>query len=760
MPPGGRPGSNFLTEEEKANRPKVTKELLQRVFEWLIPYRKELLFVLGCIAVSSVMALMPSVLTGRIIDEGLIGRNMGKLVLFIGLSLAVMLGSNLIGVAESYLNTWIAEHITCDMRNRMYEHLQKMPQEFFTTHNQGDIITRMTSDIAGVRQVMSGTLTSILSNAITLIAALVMMYRANWILATLGLIIVPLFAIPTRSAGKSRWTLTREAQSVNDEVNGILNETLSVSGQLLVKLFGREEQELQRYRKANDKMVDLNIRESMAGRWFRVVISTVSSVGPMLLYLVGGILMMRFDADLTVGDITVLVALLGRMYGPVNNLLNIQVDWIRSMALFTRIFEYFDLPVTIQNAPDAITPKKATGCVEFCHVGFSYSPERKILKDVSFRLDAGHSVAIVGPSGSGKSTLINLIPRLYDVEEGEVLFDGVDVRKLDLGFLRSQVGIVSQETYLFNGTIRDNLLYAKPGATDEELLEACRAANIYDFIQKQESGLDTMVGNRGLKLSGGEKQRISIARVLLKDPALLIFDEATSALDSISESRIQDALDPLIRTHTSILIAHRLSTILAADEILVVKDGEIVERGTHAELVGAGGVYTELYETQFHRALDLENAAPHAASPKNADNIFRIWQQAGKDAQSFLPDSYWQENAGRIQEVIDQSDVYVVDDEEVGEEGVAGFIGLQDSYIAGFFVDRCFQSQGIGKRLLDFVKEKQKKLTLHVYCKNDRAVRFYEREGFVVTARRRDEATGEDEYVMEWTRGTVPRSAT
>ena len=315
--------------------------------------------------------------------------------------------------------------------------------------------------------------------------------------------------------------------------------------------------------------------------------------------------MMKYDSTLTVGDVTVLVALLGRLYGPVNSLLNVQVDWIRSMALFTRIFEYLDLPVEIENAPNALVLSRATGQVEFRNVTFSYDKERTILKDVSFKLLSGHSVAIVGPSGSGKSTIINLIPRLYDVDAGTVLFDGIDVRKLDLNFLRSHVGVVSQETYLFNGTIRDNLLYACPDATEEDMIAACKKANIYDFIESQEKGLDTMVGNRGLKLSGGEKQRISIARVLLKDPALLIFDEATSALDSISESKIQEAIDPIIAERTSILIAHRLSTILAADEILVVKDGQIVERGQHSELVKAGGVYTELYNTQFGKADQL-----------------------------------------------------------------------------------------------------------------------------------------------------------
>ncbi len=603
---GGGRGGRYLTEEEKAAAPKVTKELILRIFSYLKPYWKQMLLVLAAILVSSIFTLAPSVLTGRIIDEGLIARDMEALIRLILLSLAVTFAANLIGVLESYFNTWIAQHITFDMRNKMYRHLQKMSQRFFTTNNQGDIITRMTSDIDGVQRTITNTMTSILSNVITLTVAVVVMYRENWILATVGVLIIPLFVIPTRRAGKTRWDLTRESQECNDEINGILNETMSVSGQQLVKLFGKEQAEYEKYESANKKMIGLNIRESMAGRWFMVAISTFASIGPMLLYLVGGILMMKYDSTLTVGDITVLVALLGKMYGPVNQLLNIQVDWIRSMAMFTRIFDYYDMPVEIESPPDAVIPKEATGRVDFEHVEFYYEPERKILKDVNFSLESGHSVAIVGPSGSGKSTMINLIPRMYDVTGGCVKFEGVDVRKIDLEWLRRNIGIVSQETYLFNGTIRENLLYANPDATEDDLIEACRKANIYDFIEKQELGLDTMVGNRGLKLSGGEKQRISIARVLLKDPALLVFDEATSALDSISENKIQEAIDPLIASRTSILIAHRLSTILAADEILVVKDGEIVERGEHEVLVEKGGVYTELYETQFKKALEVE----------------------------------------------------------------------------------------------------------------------------------------------------------
>ena len=600
MPPRGGPMSRgFLTEEEKQNRPKVTKELLARIFSYLKPYWKQLLLVLVCITVSSVCSLFPSIITGKILDEGLIGRNLQALILYIALSLGLTLGANLIGVAESYLNTWMAQHISYDMRNQMFRHLQKMSQRFFTSTNQGDVITRMTSDISGVESVVTSTFTSILSNVLTLVVAVVAMFQKNWILALIGIVIVPLFTLPTRLAGKARWKLAGEAQACNDEINGILNETLSVSGQLLVKLFCREKDEYRRYQEANGRMIRLNIKERMAGRWFFVVLSTLTSIGPMLLYLVGGILMMKYDAKLTVGDITVLVALLGRMYGPVNNLLNMQVEWIRAMAMFTRIFEYFDMPIEIAQPEHPVIPKQRRGEVCFEHVSFAYTEDRPILKDISFELKSGDCVAIVGPSGSGKSTIVNLIPRLWDVSGGRVLFDGVDVREQDLQALRNGIGVVTQETYLFNGSIRDNLLYAKPEATEEEMIEACRKANIWDFISRQPEGLDTMVGNRGLKLSGGEKQRISIARVLLKDPALLIFDEATSALDSISESLIQEAINPLIESRTSILIAHRLSTILAADEILVVRDGEIAERGQHKDLVQAGGTYQELYETQF-----------------------------------------------------------------------------------------------------------------------------------------------------------------
>jgi ATP-binding cassette subfamily B protein len=487
----------------------------------------------------------------------------------------------------------------------MYAHLQKLSHRFFTSAKQGEAITRMTSDISGVDTVISGTLISALSNIAILLTSIVPMYRKNWILATVGIIIVPVLVIPTKAVGKKRWTLTDQSQQKQDEINQILNETLSVSGQQLVKLFTNESREYAKYAATNHEMFRLNIKESMAGRWFRVAINTLTNIGPLLIYFMGGVLMLKMKTvNLTVGDITVMVALLSRMYRPVSQLLNIQVDFIRGMALFSRIFQYLDLPVEIQTKQNALKPSRTEGRIQFEHVGFRYDPDQPILQDVSFTVEAGRTVALVGPSGAGKSTVSSLIPRLYDVREGRILLDEIDIRDWDLTSLRQTIGIVTQESYLFNGSIRDNLLYAKADATRTELEAACREANIHDFIIGLPQGYDTVVGNRGIKLSGGEKQRISIARAILKNPSILIMDEATSSLDSISENLIQQAMIPLLRQRTSIVIAHRLSTVMAADEIIVLQKGKIVQQGTHQTLLAQGGLYGELYHTQFQHVLE------------------------------------------------------------------------------------------------------------------------------------------------------------
>lgn len=598
-----RGGRGFLSEDEKRHKPEISLALLKRIFSHLLPYWKYLSLTVLAIIASSVFGILPTLLTGKIIDEGLINRDLHMLVILIVVSFLVLIVSNLIGVLESYLNIRMAENIAGDMRSRMYRHMQKMSQRFFASSKQGDIITRVTSDIDGVQSVISGTLVNSLKNLINLVVAMVAMFGKDPVLAAIGLLIVPLFLIPTKKVGKKRWEITTESKKHQDDVNQILNETLSVSGQMLSKLFVNQQAEYERYEKANRSMIKLNIKEGIAGRWFWVSMSVFTNIGPMLIYLAGGLMMMKYgDTSLTIGDITVMVALLGRIYFPVNSLLSIQVDLIRSLALFTRIFEYFDLPVEIENAPDAVIPAQFEGSLVFAGVNFHYEPGQPVLKNISFGIEKGQTTAIVGPSGAGKSTLISLIPRLYDVTGGSIKIGGIDVRQLDLDFLRRNIGVVTQDTYLFNGTIRENLLYAKAEATQAELEEACREANIHDFISVLPDGYDTRVGNRGMKLSGGEKQRLSIARIILRQPALLIFDEATSSLDSISENLIQEAIQPLLARSTSLIIAHRLSTILAADQILVVKDGEIVEKGKHLELVDRGGVYAELYHTQFKAA--------------------------------------------------------------------------------------------------------------------------------------------------------------
>lgn len=649
--PRGKQSRGYLSREEKANRPKITWPFFSRVMSYLTPYWKQLILMLTAIGLTSWLKLLPAILTGRLIDEGLIGQDFNRLLWLIGQSFVVILAANLIGVVESYLSNWIAQHMTLDMRQAMFKHLLKMPHHFYTNNQQGEIITRMTSDISGVQQVMTTTVTSILSNSLTLILALIAMLQKSVPLALAGLVIIPLFILPTKKMGKLRWQLTSEAQAKEDQVNGILNETLSVSGQLLVKLYNQADKEAAGYQALSQDLLALNMKERMAGRWFRVAMSTFSSVGPLLLYLVGGSLMMHYDASLTVGDITVMVVFLGKMYGPVNSLLNIQIDWIRSMALFTRIFDYFDRevenegPLRVSQAantaearpmtrvlnsqvtspltnvlnsqtpsPSAtsiakqLSPQTArptnSGSLTFDRVNFAYDSDRQILKDISFTVEPGETVAIVGPSGAGKSSLIQLIPRLYEVDAGSIRLNGVDLREQSLSDIRETIGIVTQDTYLFNGTIRANLLYAKADATDAELIAACRLANIHDLIISLPKGYASLVGNRGLKLSGGEKQRLSIARVLLKNPDVLIFDEATSSLDSISEALIQAAIDPLIKARTSIMIAHRLSTILSADQILVLDQGRIVARGQHEDLLHSNQLYTELYMTQFKETDD------------------------------------------------------------------------------------------------------------------------------------------------------------
>ena len=597
----------FLTDEEKQNMPKINNALIRRILAYLVPYRLQFVLVFVTILVSAVLGLLPSIITGRIVDEALVGKNMELLIRLLILAFVTLSASQVISVLESYINSWISQRIIFDMKNQMYDHLQHMPHAFFTSEKQGDIITRMNTDISGVSTVISGTLSSIVSNIATVVTSLVALFSMSWQLALVGIVVIPLLILPTKRVGKRRYALLTDSQAKNDEMNQLINETLSVSGSLLVKLFTREEREYERFVKVNEEVTRLGLKEQQSGRWFRVVMGLFTQLGPLLIYFAGGyFIISRADPGLTVGTITATVSLVNRLYRPVESLLNIHVDFTRSLALFTRIFDYFDMENPIQSPENGAMPDVTDGDIVYDHVAFSYDPEKPLLTDISFTVPAGKMYAIVGPSGSGKSTIVNLIPRLYDVLGGSVKIAGVDVRDFDLTYLRSQIGVVTQDSYLFNGTIRENLLYAKENATREELDAACYIANLNDFINSQPEGYETVVGNRGLKLSGGEKQRLSIARVILKDPKILILDEATSALDSITENAIQEALEALMEGRTSIVIAHRLSTILKADEILVVKDGTIAEQGSHEELLAQGGTYRELYETQFRKILEIE----------------------------------------------------------------------------------------------------------------------------------------------------------
>ena len=597
----------FLTDEEKENMPKVTKELIFRILSYLKPYTVQFIIVFIAILLSAAVGLLPSIITGRIVDEALVGRDMKLLIQLLIMAFVTMIFSQLIGVIERYINSWISQKIIYDMKNEMYHHLQSMPHSFFTTEKQGDIITRMNTDISGVSSVISGSLQNIVSNVAIVVTSLIALFSMNIKLAIVGILVIPLLIIPTKNVGKTRWKLLSASQEKSDQMNEIINETLSVSGSLLTKLFTREEREYKRFVAVNNEVTKLSLKEQQSGQWFRVLMGLFTQVGPLLIYFAGGyFIISNIDATLTVGTITATVALINRLYRPVESLLDIQVDFTRSLALFTRIFDYFDKENTIVSPKNGAKIDVTDKDIVFSHVAFSYVPENPILTDVDFTVPGGKMYAIVGPSGSGKSTVVNLIPRLYDVQAGSVSIGGVDVRDFDLTYLRESIGVVTQDTYLFNGTIKDNLKYAKSTATDYEIHQACKIANIHEFIINQPDGYDTVVGNRGLKLSGGEKQRISIARVILKNPKILILDEATSALDSISENSIQNALDVLMKGKTSIVIAHRLSTILKADCIMVVKDGVIAQKGTHEELLTVDGIYKELYETQFSRVITSE----------------------------------------------------------------------------------------------------------------------------------------------------------
>ncbi|MBR4411537.1 MAG: GNAT family N-acetyltransferase, partial [Firmicutes bacterium] len=535
-----------------------------------------------------------------------------------------------------------------------------------------------------------------------------------------------------------------------------------VSGSMLVKIFTREEQEYEKFVKVNEEATAIALKERRSGKWFMVVMGMFSQLGPLLIYFVGGYLIInKLDPALTVGTVTATVSLINRLYRPVESLLNLRIDFTRSLALFTRIFDYFDRENTIVSPEDGQKPDVVMQPIEYKHVAFSYDPSKPLLTDVNFTVPGGKMYAIVGPSGSGKSTVVNMIPRLYDVLDGSVTIAGVDVRDFDLPYLRQCIGVVTQETYLFNGTILENLRYAKDDATMEEIEAACRIANIHDFIVKQPKGYDTEVGNRGLKLSGGEKQRISLARTILKDPKILILDEATSALDSISENAIQDALEAMMEGRTSIVIAHRLSTILKADKILVVKDGIISEQGTHEELLALGGTYRELFETQFRQAIDYEAGAQHTLdinTLSTSHEVRRITEadisevyNLCKSNQKYYATLSTAPTVESLTEIISQipegagtEDKHFVgfyqDDRLVSVlDLITGYPEKDDAFIGWFMVDGHLQRQGIGSQIFADVRAAMTGqgydfLSLSCEKENTEAIAFWQAQGFKAAA--------------------------
>ncbi|MCE3200692.1 ABC transporter ATP-binding protein [Paenibacillus sonchi] len=591
---GGHGRLKFDDENKKTN---LSKALLLRIAGYFIPYWKQTLLVMAVLIVSAVLGLLPPLFIQQIIDQALPDKNFRLLVLLVLASLGTTVVSGLLGVLQNYLNSFISLHIVYDMKNQMYRHLQKMPLQFYSGVQQGEVITRMTSDISGVQGVFSSTVVNFASNLFILVSTAVTLFIMNWKLALLGIFVIPLFVVPTRKMGNLSWKLAKQTQEKISEQNQIVQETLSISGYLLMKLFTKESAEYTKFQTVNSEATSLQIRQSMAGRWFMMVLSTFTSIGPLLIYLYGGYLFIH--GELSIGAIVAFVALLGRLYGPVMQMTNLYVEIKRSAALFERIFDYFDMKPLIVDKPEARFISAEGRDITFHEVSFAYQADKTALHGISFTAAAGTLTALVGPSGAGKTTITNLIPRLYETDSGAITIGGSNIRDFTLESLRAQIGLVTQDTYLFNGTIRENLMYADPGASEDRIITVCRAAYIHDFIMSLPEGYDTVVGNRGVKLSGGEKQRISIARVLLKNPPVIIMDEATSSLDTASEYYIQQAMHTLLQGKTSIVIAHRLSTIMAADQILVVQAGTIVEAGTHQSLLEQHGVYRDLYDKQY-----------------------------------------------------------------------------------------------------------------------------------------------------------------
>jgi len=652
---------SYLRYDEEQDRPKISRGLMTRVAGYARPYWGVILPLILLITVTSLLNLVPPMLTRELVDVALPERDAGYLnLLALGL-ISIPLASRLLGVLQAYFGAKAGEGLIRDLRQSLYNHLQRMSLRFFTHTKTGELMSRLNNDVSGAQRAVTGTLVSLVTNVITLVSTLIVMISLDWRLTLIGVVIFPLLVFPSRKVGKILRKITRKSMDITAQMNALMNETLNVSGALLVKIFGRRADESRRFSQRATEVRDMSIRRSMVARWFFVGLGLVGVLGTGLTFWVGGHLVL--NGALTIGTIIAFSAYLGQLYRPMSALANAQVDFATSMVSFERVFEVLDLPVEIDDRPGAVRLDNPSGHVVFQGVWFRYErggeeglpglesvrrfgwrgggtrddvtmsgraikrnggpdgaglPEgdveiRWVLQDVNFQMEPGQLVALVGPSGAGKTTITYLLPRLYDPDRGTIRLDGHDLRDIRLASLSAAMGMVTQEVYLFHDTIRANLLYAKPDATEAEVVEACRAANIHDFIAGLAGGYDTVVGERGYRLSGGEKQRVALARVILKDPRVLILDEATSSLDSESEALIQEALERIMVGRTSLVIAHRLSTVLSADMILVLDNGQIVQRGTHEELLAHGGLYRQLYERQFAAASKaMEQMAPGA----------------------------------------------------------------------------------------------------------------------------------------------------